>query len=81
MVRARSRTYRRLAHKADVRPKIKSLLTLGALVFVAGIASADTAPWRLKTEDGKVTAYGTDVGYDPTREAAMAAFAKSWRRE
>jgi len=50
-----------------VRPKIKSLLTLGAPVFVAGIASADTAPWRLKTEDGKVTAYGTDVGYEPTR--------------
>jgi hypothetical protein len=21
-----------------------------------------------------------DIGYEPTREAAMAAFAKSWRR-
>jgi hypothetical protein len=38
MVRARWRTYRRLAHKADVRPKIKSLLTLGACCCDGGVA-------------------------------------------
>ena len=35
---------------------------------------------RLAPED-EVPAAVTKHGYEPTREAAMAAFAKSWRRE
>jgi len=29
----------------------------------------------------KIAALILESGYEPTREAAMAAFAKSWRRE
>ena len=44
-----------------MRPKIKSLLTLGALVFVAGIASAATAPRRPKTEDAAIAGVAEQI--------------------
>jgi hypothetical protein len=36
---------------------------------------------RLAPEDEVPAAVTKTHGYEPTREAAMAAFAKSWRRE
>ena len=37
-------------------------------------------PWMWTIPDSK-GAHTPTHGYEPTREAAMAAFAKSWRRE
>jgi hypothetical protein len=33
--------------------------------------------WVIRGRNGRTPTHG----YEPTREAAMAAFAKSWRRE
>jgi hypothetical protein len=36
----------------------------------------------IRTSDGEISLSTLPThGYEPTREAAMAAFAKSWRRE
>jgi hypothetical protein len=46
-------------------------------IFLAARSPRGTAwMWTLAHEDRIPT-----HGYEPTREAAMAAFAKSWRRE
>jgi hypothetical protein len=38
-------------------------------------------PWMWTLIDGHQDGRSPTHGYEPTREAAMAAFAKSWRRE
>ncbi len=48
-------------------------------IFMVPIAPGDR-PWMWASgHDGHICR--ADHGYEPTREAAMAAFAKSWRRE
>jgi hypothetical protein len=42
-------------------------------VLIVPIAPAER-PWMWASD------HNGDIGYEPTREAAMAAFAKSWRR-
>jgi hypothetical protein len=38
-------------------------------------------PWMWASGHSAATVKRAAHGYEPTREAAMAAFAKSWRRE
>jgi hypothetical protein len=53
------------------------------LIFKRAVASRTSGEWRVL----RTLAYGhhgkrkPTHGYEPTREDAMAAFAKSWRRE
>ena len=44
-------------------------------------ASPQGAPWMWTLGYGRHEDRSPTHGYEPTREAAMAAFAKSWRRE
>ena len=44
-------------------------------------ASPVDAPWLWTLAFGRHEDRTPTHGYEPTREAAMAAFAKSWRRE
>ena len=41
----------------------------------------EATPWFWSVGDGHRREFETTNGYAETREAAMAAFAKSWRRE
>src|SRR5262249_33934796 len=59
------------------------VLAEGAVVgriFKANAAPVDT-PWMWTLAFGHHEDRTPTHGYEPTREAAMAAFAKSWRRE
>jgi hypothetical protein len=49
-------------------------------IFTAPVALADR-PWMWASGHSAATVKRAAHGYEPTREAAMAAFAKSWRRE
>ena len=49
-------------------------------IFNAKAAPVDT-PWMWTLAFGHHENRTPTHGYEPTREAAMAAFAKSWRRE
>ena len=57
--------------------------TMFPLIFKRAAASRTSGEWRVL----RTLAYGhhgkrkPTHGYEPTREDAMAAFAKSWRRE
>jgi hypothetical protein len=44
-------------------------------------ASPEGIPWMWTLAFGHHEDRTPTQGYEPTREAAMAAFAKSWRRE
>jgi hypothetical protein len=44
-------------------------------------AAPKDAPWMWTLAYGQHKDRWPTHGYEPTREAAMAAFAKSWRRE
>jgi hypothetical protein len=44
-------------------------------------APPEGIPWLWTLAYGQYEAPTPTLGYEPTREAAMAAFAKSWRRE
>jgi hypothetical protein len=44
-------------------------------------AAPEARPWRWSLAYGYHRDRTPTFGYEPTREAAMAAFAKSWRRE
>ena len=46
-----------------------------------GVAAPVGAPWMWTLAYGHHKDRTPTHGYEPTREAAMAAFAKSWRRE
>jgi hypothetical protein len=54
-------------------------------VVVGRIFTVPTAPpgrpWMWASGQSAGTVKRAAHGYEPTREAAMAAFAKSWRRE
>jgi hypothetical protein len=54
-------------------------------VIVSRIFTVPTAPpgrpWMWASGHSAATVKRAAHGYEPTREAAMAAFAKSWRRE
>jgi hypothetical protein len=45
--------------------------------IIRATTAPEGAPWLWTISTGE----RHDYGYEPTREAAMAAFAKSWRRE
>jgi hypothetical protein len=51
---------------------------IGGRIFLA-VTSRGTA-WMWKLAYGQHDDHTPTHGYEPTREAAMAAFAKSWRR-
>jgi hypothetical protein len=57
---------------------------LGSGVVVGRISKEQVAPkdrpWMWASGHSAATAKRAAHGYEPTREAAMAAFAKSWRR-
>jgi hypothetical protein len=54
--------------------------TVVGRIFNAKAAPLDT-PWMWTLAFGHHEDRTPTHGYEPTREAAMAAFAKSWRRE
>jgi hypothetical protein len=49
-------------------------------VFKAQVAP-EGRPWMWASGHSAATIRRAAHGYEPTREAAMAAFAKSWRRQ
>jgi hypothetical protein len=51
-----------------------------ARIFKAQVAPQDRS-WMWASGHSAATVKRAAHGYEPTREAAMAAFAKSWRRE
>jgi hypothetical protein len=53
----------------------------GALLFSNQTRSAAAGDARDRKLDGPAMKAARQRGYEATREAAMAAFAKSWRRE
>jgi hypothetical protein len=59
------------------------VLANGAVVgrIMKAAAAPDGAPWLWTLAFGHHEDRTPTHGYEPTREAAMAAFAKSWRRE
>ena len=59
------------------------VLCEGAVVgrIMKAAASPVDAPWLWTLAYGHHEDCMPTHGYEPTREAAMAAFAKSWRRE
>jgi hypothetical protein len=56
----------------------KAALSFGR-IFKVWVAPADK-PWMWASGHSAATVKRAAHGYEPTREAAMAAFAKSWRR-
>jgi hypothetical protein len=50
-------------------------------IFLLGAVSPPGRPWMWASGHSAATVKRAAHGYEPTREAAMAAFAKSWRRE
>jgi hypothetical protein len=54
-------------------------LVVGRIMKAA--ASPEGTPWLWTLAFGHHEDRTPTHGYEPTREAAMAAFAKSWRRE
>ena len=52
-----------------------------ALLGGAAAASPEGTPWLWTLAFGHHEDRTPTHGYEPTREDAMAAFAKSWRRE
>jgi hypothetical protein len=55
-------------------------VVVGRIMHVGAGAPKD-APWFWGLAYGHHRDRTPTHGYEPTREAAMAAFAKSWRRE
>jgi hypothetical protein len=51
--------------------------TLGLSVFFLDAVGPQGRPWMWASVTGDIRRAAS--GYEPTREAAMAAFAKSWR--
>jgi hypothetical protein len=49
-------------------------------IFKVATSPAGT-PWMWTLSYGDDRDHGPTHGYEPTRDAAMAAFAKSWRRQ
>jgi hypothetical protein len=71
--------------RAPIGPNLEDydVLADGAVVgriFLAP-AAPEAAPWFWSLAYGHHRDRAPTHGYEPTREAAMAAFAKSWRRE
>jgi hypothetical protein len=71
--------------RAPIGPNLENydVLADGAVVgriFLAP-AAPEAAPWFWSLAYGHHRDRAPTHGYEPTREAAMAAFAKSWRRE
>ena len=50
-------------------------------IFHLDAAAPEGRPWMWASGHSADTIERAAHGYEPTREAAMAAFAKSWRRE
>jgi hypothetical protein len=50
-------------------------------IFLLGAVAPQGRPWMWASGHSAATIKRARHGYEPTREAAMAAFAKSWRRE
>jgi hypothetical protein len=58
---------------------LESGIVVGRIFFLDAVGSQGR-PWMWASgHNGDIK--GAAHGYEPTREAAMAAFAKSWRRE
>jgi hypothetical protein len=51
------------------------------LCEISGLGVTPGKPWMRTLADGQHGDRTPTHGYEPTREAAMAAFAKSWHRE
>jgi hypothetical protein len=49
-------------------------------IFLLGAVSPPGRPWMWASGHSAATIKRAAHGYEPTRAAAMAAFAKSWRR-
>jgi hypothetical protein len=67
-----------------VNPHEPRVLADGLVVARIMRAAADAleaTPWLWTLAYGHLEDRTPTHGYEPTREAAMAAFAKSWRRE
>jgi hypothetical protein len=54
-------------------------VVIGRIFFLEAVAP-EGRPW-MSASDHNGDIRRTAHGYEPTREAAMAAFGKSWRRE
>jgi hypothetical protein len=69
--------------KASGRATAPTVLANGIVVgrIMKAAASPVDAPWLWTLAFGHHEDPTPTHGYEPTREAAMAAFAKSWRRE
>jgi hypothetical protein len=50
-------------------------------IFHLNAVGPQGRPWMWASGHSAATVKRAAHGYEPTREAAMAAFAKSWRRE
>ena len=59
----------------------RQLFANAAIAASKAAASAAGSPWMWTLAFGHHEDRTPTHGYKPTREAAMAAFAKSWRRE
>jgi hypothetical protein len=49
-------------------------------IFLLGVVAPRGRPWMWASGHSAATIKRAAHGYEPTREAAMAAFAKSWRK-
>ena len=58
----------------------RALMDVVGRIFKANTSPVGT-PWMWTVSYGFHEDHTPTHGYKPTREAAMAAFAKSWRRE
>ena len=62
-------------------PKRSSVMAVTSLAFyVLSLVAQRAAPWMWASSHNGDLRHAAH-GYEPTRGAAMAAFAKSWRRE
>jgi hypothetical protein len=71
-------------HPVRDNPEDYSVLENGVVVgriFLLGAVTPQGRPWMWAGGHSAATVKRAAHGYEPTREAAMAAFAKSWRRE
>ena len=50
-------------------------------IFLLGAVAPPGRPWMWASGHSAATVKRAAHGYEATREAAMAAFAKSWRRQ
>jgi hypothetical protein len=71
--------------RAPIGPNLEDFDVLEDGVVVGRIFLSPGAPqdrqWMWASGHSAATVARAAHGYEPTREAAMAAFAKSWRRE